>query len=199
MRMSENLNHFLKFKLLPASSKFTVQAFPNGILAGFGHSPTIGIRDFTGVGQFVPETFTNAEFQMIVKTSSLTVLDDIKEKDRREIERLMQDEVLHAATFPEVHFQSTSITVTRILPGRYKARIIGDLTLHGVKRQGLWILAQVTLVGETLRAQGDFTLRQTDYGIKLVSIAAGALRLKDELKFVFDLVGEPEGNNTNLG
>ena len=35
---------------------------------------------------------------------------------------------------------------------------------------------------------GDFSLRQSDYGIKPVSFAGGALRLKDELKFAFELV-----------
>jgi hypothetical protein len=42
--------------------------------------------------------------------------------------------------------------------------------------------------GESLRANGEFTVRQTDYRIKLVSVAGGALKLKDELKFQFDIV-----------
>ena len=67
------------------------------------------------------------------------------------------------------------------------------MTLHGVTRNGLWIMAQVFLNENEFRTQGDFTLKQTDYGIKLVSVAAGALKLKDELKFEFDLVGQKEG------
>ncbi len=50
-------------------------------------------------------------------------------------------------------------------------------------------MAQVTLDGDDLRAQGDFTLKQTDYKIKPISVVGGALKLKDELKFSFDLVG----------
>ena len=41
---------------------------------------------------------------------------------------------------------------------------------------------------DSLRANGEFTIRQTDYRIKLVSVAGGALKLKDELKFTFDIV-----------
>jgi hypothetical protein len=37
---------------------------------------------------------------------------------------------------------------------------------------------------------GDFTLRQTNYGIKLVSVAGGALKLKDELKFSLDFTAQ---------
>ena len=78
--------------------------------------------------------------------------------------------------------------MTRISQGRYKAKIVGDLTLHGETRQGSWIMAQVTLDGDELHARGDFVLKQTDYGTKLVSVAGGALELKDELQFKFDVI-----------
>lgn len=50
------------------------------------------------------------------------------------------------------------------------------------------VTARVTLLGSMLRSSGEFTLRQTDFGIRLVSIAGGALKLKDELKFSFEIV-----------
>ena len=45
------------------------------------------------------------------------------------------------------------------------------------------------LTGDSLRAFGNFSLLQTDYDLKLASVAGGALKVKDELKFSFDLVG----------
>jgi hypothetical protein len=39
-----------------------------------------------------------------------------------------------------------------------------------------------------LRASGDFSLSQSDYAIKPVSVAGGALKVKDELKFDFEIV-----------
>jgi hypothetical protein len=48
--------------------------------------------------------------------------------------------------------------------------------------------AQLAVMGDMLRVFGEFTLRQTDYRIKLASVAGGALKLKDELKFTFDIV-----------
>jgi hypothetical protein len=39
-----------------------------------------------------------------------------------------------------------------------------------------------------LRASGEFTMRQSDYGIKPISVAGGALKVKDELKFSFEMV-----------
>jgi len=184
----------LSYKADTSQSKFTVQAFATGLLSGFGHNPTIAIRDFTAEIRFVPETFANAAFRLEVRADSLTVIDDVKEKDRLEIEETMHRQVLETATYPDIVFQSTSVTVTRVVPGRYKARIIGDLTLHGVTRAGLWLQAQLMISEDQLRAQGDFILKQSDFKIKPVSVAAGALKLKDELKFNFDIVTRRESS-----
>ncbi len=190
--MSENETSLVRYRLDPGRSKFTVQAFASGLLSGFGHNPTIGIRDFEGEAQFAPGLLADASLRFVIDARSLAVLDEIKEKDRAEIEQMMFDEVLETSDYREIVFQSTNITATRIAEGRYKARIIGDLKLHGITRNGIWIMSQITLEGDELHAQGDFTLKQTDYKIKLVSVAGGALKLKDELKFTFDLVGRRE-------
>lgn len=182
----------VKYKLDAGQSKFTAQAFAAGLLSGFGHDPVIAIRDFTGEARFAPDTLADATLRLEISAESLEVADDIKEKDKQEIQRAMRDDVLETERYPEIVFQSTSITPTRIIPGRWKARIIGDLTLHGVTNKNLWLMAQITFSENEMRAKGDFTINQTAYGIKLVSVAAGALKLKDELKFEFDLVGHRE-------
>ena len=56
----------------------------------------------------------------------------------------------------------------------------------------MWIPAHVTIDDEELRAEGDFTIRQSDYRIKPVRVAAGALKLKDELSLVFNIVARRE-------
>ena len=188
--MSENP---AKYELDASESTFTVQAFATGLLKGLGHNPTVGIKDFTGEAKFDPETFDNAELHLKVNAKSLAVIGDVKEKDIAEVERTMHQEVLETSQFPEIVFQSTSISTTRIIPGRYKAKIIGDLTLHGETNKGIWIMGQLFLEdGDKIRAKGDFSIKQTNYGIKLVSVAAGTLKLKDELKFNFDLVGHKQ-------
>ena len=50
------------------------------------------------------------------------------------------------------------------------------------------VAARVTMKGETLRAAGDFSVRQSDYEIRPVSAAGGTVKLKDELKLSFDIV-----------
>jgi hypothetical protein len=43
-----------------------------------------------------------------------------------------------------------------------------------------------------LRISGGFPLRQSDYGIQPFSFVGGALRLKDEIKFSFELVARKQ-------
>jgi hypothetical protein len=50
----------------------------------------------------------------------------------------------------------------------------------------------LALLGDTLRANGEFSLSQTSYGIKPVSIAGGSLKLKDELKCSFDILARKQ-------
>jgi hypothetical protein len=67
----------------------------------------------------------------------------------------------------------------------------GTLSLHGATRS-VPVTTQITLMGETLRASGEFSILQSDYGIPLVSVAGGSLKLKDELKFTFDIVARKQ-------
>ena len=173
------------------ASRFTVQAFATGMLARMGHNPTIGIRDFSGEMKFNPDKLEAASFHLVIKSASLSVQDDISDKDLREIERLMKQEVLEAAKFPEIVYDAPSISVTKMADALYSAALNGKLTLHGVTRNQP-ISVRVALFGTMLRASGDFTLDQTDYNIKLVSVAGGALKLKDELKFSFEIVARKQ-------
>jgi hypothetical protein len=59
--------------------------------------------------------------------------------------------------------------------------------LNGVE-QSQSIQEQLILSEGSLRAYGEFRLRQTDYGLNIASVAGGILRIKDDLKFVFFVV-----------
>jgi polyisoprenoid-binding protein YceI len=169
------------------SSRFTVRAFATGLLAAMGHNPTIGIRDFSGEMKFDPDKLEAGSLKITIKSSSLSVQDDISAKDLREMERLMNQEVLETAKFPEILYEAPTISVTKMADTLYSAALKGNLMLHGVSRSQP-INVRVALLGSMLRASGDVTLDQTDYDIKLVSVAGGALKLKDELKFSFEIV-----------
>lgn len=185
--MSEEENAVVRYRLAAEQSRFTVQAFAEGLFSAFGHDPVILIRDFAGEVEFTPGTISPAQLRLTIRVDSLAVTGDVKESDRAEIERIMHEQVLETARYPEIVFESNNLTATKLAGGRYRARVIGNLTFHGVTQNNLWITAEVTLDEESLRAQGEFTLKQTDFQLKPVKVAAGALKLKNELKFSFDI------------
>ena len=180
--------HLASYRLVANESTFTVQAFAQGLLSAFGHDPVIAVREFDGELRFVPGTFDNASIQITINASSLKVVDEIKEKDRIDIERTMYEEVLEVSKYPTIEFRSENVAVTRLGDNRYRARVIGDLSLHGFTQNNLWITCEVSLSKDGLRAKGEFPLRQTDYKIKLLSVAGGTLKLRNELKCTFDVV-----------
>ena len=99
-----SLSHFV---VDAKSSRFTVQAFATGILSAMGHNPTIGIGKFSGEVDFNAEALESRGFRLSIEAASLGVLDDISDKDRREIERIMKDQVLEIAKFPDIQYESS--------------------------------------------------------------------------------------------
>lgn len=173
------------------ASQFTVQAFASGLAAAVAHSPKIAIRDWTGEAQITPGTLGDASIRVRVQTSSLEVLDEIRDSDRRELHRVMNQEVLETAKFPEVTFESFAVKADRQKDDLYKLTVHGRLALHGVVGEHM-LVAQVALGVDSARAYGEFKVRQTDYGIRIASIAGGTLRLQDELKFSFYVVARKQ-------
>ena len=181
----------VKYRIDSPGSRFTVQAFATGLLSTFGHNPTIGIRDYQGELQFEPDTYEGALVRVTVRTGTMEVLDEMKSDDRKKLEQMMYDEILEVARFPDAVYESNSITVQKLDTNLLQAHVTGQLTFHGMTQSESFD-ARVTDMGGMLRISGEFSLRQSDYGIKPVSFAAGALRLKDELKFKYELTARKQ-------
>jgi len=172
-------------------SRLTVRVSASGMLSAFGHSPTIVIRDFAGEAQLNPGALENASLHVTVKAASLEVTDNISDKDRREIEREMQENVLEIAKYPEIVYDCSRVTVNNSANGQYVVTLNGNLTLHS-ETHGQSVSARVAVTGDMLRAFGEFSLRQSDYNIKQVSAIGGGLKVKDEVRFSFDIVARKQ-------
>jgi polyisoprenoid-binding protein YceI len=164
------------------ASRFTARVFATGMLSALGHSPTIAIRNFAGEAEYDPAAPEKASLKVRIRADSLQVTDDISSKDRNEIEKTMNEKVLEVSKFPEITFESTGVSERE---GQLSMQ--GILSLHG-ETKSLPIAARVMLLGDSLRASGEFSIQQSDFDIAPVSVAGGTLKLKDELKFSFDIV-----------
>ncbi len=172
-------------------SSFTVQAFASGLLSAFGHNPKIAIRDIVGGINFDPEHVEKSTMHLVVRASSLSVADNISDKDRRDIESEMRENVLEVAKYPEIVFDVPSVTVNKADNGQVNVALNGQLNLHGATRSQK-VPATLVLSDGMIRAFGEFSLRQTDYNIKPVSAVGGGLKVKDEVKFTFDIVARQQ-------
>jgi polyisoprenoid-binding protein YceI len=179
-----------RYKIDATQSHFTARAFAGGFLSAFAHDHTIAIRDFAGQAEFTYGTVEPASLEMTIKAASLEITDKVSTSDRQKIEGTMRDEVLEIAKYPDISFKSTSVSASKTGEGQYQARISGELRLHGVTRP-VAMTAQLEFGDKTLRAKGGFAIKQSNFSIKPVSVAGGTIKVKDELKFTFDIVAHP--------
>ena len=176
----------IRYVIDARTSQFTVQAFASGLISAVAHSPKIAIRDWTGAVQMASGSLEGASLKILVKAASLEVLDELPDADRRELHRVMNKEVLETAQFPEIIYDST-MAAERLKEDLYRLNVRGRLHLHGVSNDQDFV-AQASLGVDSARAYGSFTLLQSDYNIRIASIAGGTLKLQDELKFSFYVV-----------
>jgi polyisoprenoid-binding protein YceI len=177
------------YNLDASQSKFMAHASRSGLFWFKGKSHHLAASEFTGQVELTPDTITPASLRLVVKAASLHETGaDFTEPQKQIINKELKEIVLHPDQFPDITFQSTNVTVKTYAAGRYEVKIDGNLTLHGVTRRTT-IPAVVTLNGNDLRAVGEFSIDRDDFKVKATSAFHGLVRVDDDIKFEFDIVG----------
>jgi polyisoprenoid-binding protein YceI len=159
-------------------SVLTVRVYKTGLLSALGHEHEI--RAPIQKGTF-DEGKNTVEF--VVDARTLRVLDsDVSEKDRTEIQSTMLGpKVLDSAEFHEIRFHSTDVSRA----GEDRWILHGDLMLHGQARP-----VKVDVERRDGRYRGSAQLRQKEFGITPVTVAGGSIKVKDEIRVEFEIVGK---------
>lgn len=177
------------YTLDASQSKFMAHANAGGLLWFKGHNHHLAAREFSGQVEITPDTVTPASLRLVVKAASLHETGaDFTEPQKEIINKELREIVLHPDKYPDITFQSTNVVVKASAAGRYEVKIDGDLTLHGVTKR-ITIPAVVTMSGNNLRAVGEFSIDRDDYQVKATSAFHGLVRVKNKIKFDFDIVG----------
>jgi polyisoprenoid-binding protein YceI len=171
----------------PRISRFQVQAFAGGLFSALGHNPVFSIRGLVGDASAREDSMDDASLILRIDATSLHLTDDVSERDREEIESNMHRDVLETDRYPEILFVTEKVDLLDGSQNPQSINLEGNLTLHGQTRVQI-VPAKVTVNQGFLRAFGNFSIWQSDYNIRLVSIAGGTLKIKDELKLNFDIV-----------
>lgn len=180
----------MKYRVDPDVSRLTVRAFAGGMLSALAHNPTFAVRQYEGDVQF--DGTNAAALTLSIQAPSLELTDDVSSKDQREIERVLHQDVLDDAQFPTIVYESppSATTVAAAGDGQFTVTLNGDMTLRGVKRRQP-ITARLVASQGMLRAYGEFSIRQTDFGITPFVGAGGTIKVKNELKCTFDMSARP--------
>ena len=175
--------------LVPSQSKFMAHASPSGLFWFKGHGHHLAASDFSGQVELTPDTIAPASLHLVVKAASLHETGaDFTDQQKQIIDKELKEIVFHPDRYPDITFQSTNVTAKAKGAGQYDVKITGNLTLHGATRPAT-IPAVVTLAGDTLRAVGEFSLERDDYKVKATSAFHGLVRVSNDVKFEFDIVG----------
>src|SRR6266849_8968256 len=146
-----------RYRLDSSQSKFIVHALRGGLLWFKGHDHLVAVREFTGEAQMSPESITNSSLQITAKTESMVETSSVfTDQQKQIINKELREIVLLPAQYPEIVFRSTNVSGKQN-GSQYDLKITGDLTLHGVTRQ-ITIPTKVTVTGNDLRAQGEFSI-----------------------------------------
>jgi len=179
----------VRYRIDPAKSTFMVHANRTGLLWFRGHSHRLAVRDFSGEASLTPDVVNPASLQMTVRTASLEETDPVfTQQEKNIINKELKEMVLEPDKYPEIAFQSTSVR-GGLKNGKIEVLITGDLNLHGVTKP-IEIPATVTLEGNNLRAVGEFDIDRDDFGVEATSAFHGLVRVKNNIKFVFDIIAE---------
>ena len=188
-KLSSQTSSSSRYILDSSRSKFIARALSGGLLWFKGHDHLIAVREFTGEAQLTPNSITPASLNITAKAASMVETRDVfTEPQKQIINKELREIVLHPDQYPDITFKSTNVTGKVIAANQYDLKITGDLTLTGVTRP-ITIPTKVTVTGNELRAQGEFSIERSDFKVKATSAVHGLVRVLDKVKFEFDIVG----------
>jgi len=180
-----------RYALDATQSKFIAHALAGGLLWFKGHDHLVAVREFTGEAQWNSAALSASSLQINAKTASMVETSSVfTDQQKQIINKELREIVLLPEQYPDIIFKSTNVTGTGTSANQYDLKIAGDLTLHGVTRR-IAIPTKVTITGNEMHAVGEFSINRSDFGVKATSAFHGLVRVRDKVKFNFDIVGHP--------
>jgi polyisoprenoid-binding protein YceI len=153
-----------------------------------GHTHDVESNGLSGTISVDPEDLSRSSMRLVVRTSTLQVSPKGEPPDDvPKVQHTMQSEqVLDVAKYPEIIFESTRVELKSRNGAAIELAVSGRLTLHGATHP-VTVPVHAELGDSSLTANGRFEVKQTDYGIKPVSVA-GVVSVKDALDITFTIV-----------
>ena len=171
--------------VLAGRGHFQIHTGTAGLFGTFAHDHLIEGQKIEGCASIDANDVLRSSIKLTFTTANIRVLDPKESaSDRDKIQKTMETDVLRISEYPQVIFESTGIDRGDAADG---LRIRGNLTIRGHTESVTIPIKWSRLDDGTYRATGEYTFKQTTFGIKPVQLAGGTVKVKDEVKTEFEL------------
>lgn len=183
----------------PAASQVRIFVFRAGAAARLGHDHVLSAPKFEGYVSLPSEQAADARFELRVPLADL-VIDDSNiraetggsfsgERSADDIagtrRNMLGERGLQADQFPIVRLRSLAVE------GDWPILVAQvEVTLHGVTRTQA-VMLHVERSATQLKVEGNFTLRQSDFGVTPLSVLGGLIKVQDPVAISFRLIATP--------
>ena len=164
--------------ILTPASRFEVKTGKAGLLGFAGHGHLVRARASSGQIVYYPNSPADSRVEVVVPVDSLEVLTPPDTAEIRKVTETMRSEVFHPDGYALITFVSTTVS-----PAGDGLQVRGRLTIAGQTRD-VAVVMRLEAAGDTLRATGSFSVKQSDFGIRPYRGGpAGTVRVADRVEF----------------
>jgi len=172
--------------VVPGQGYFRIHVGTGGVFGSFAHNHLIEAQKISGCAIIDSRDLAHSSIKLTFPTADVKVIDPKESaKDRAQVQKTMESEVLRVAEYPDVTFQSTGIE-QGTSPDQLRVR--GNLTIRGQTRPVVIGVNFKHAADGTFHAQGTYRLKQSTFDIKPIQLGAGTIKVKDELETEFEIV-----------
>ena len=175
------------FAVDPGRSKALIDVGKAGAFSFAGHTHEVEAPLTGGMVHFDPDdtSKSNVHLEFNAAAMKVTGKGDPPADVPKVTEAMLGEQVLNVKQYPSITFDSTAVS-GRGSSSALDLQITGNLTIRGTTKP-VRAATSVKIEGETLTATGKFAIKQTDFGIKPISVG-GVVKVKDELAMTFTIV-----------
>jgi polyisoprenoid-binding protein YceI len=181
------------YKIIPQLSQADIVVRRGGTLARFGHDHVVSANQITGYVLFSQHKLQDSRADLRIDLQTLLVDDPLSREafkldtqpSQQDIEKTrfnMLSGVLQSEQWPVTHL---SIKITGGSSESLQASL--GIYLHGIQHNYPVTIQTEGLATELLTAKGNFSLKQSDFGIKPFSVLGGGLKVLDQVDISFKL------------
>ena len=170
-------------------SKALIDVGKTGAFSFAGHTHEVEAPLTDGTVHFDPDDTSKSTLHLEFNAAAMKVTgkSDPPADVPKVTEAMLGEQVLNVKQYPSITFDSTAVS-GRGSASALDLQITGNLTIRGTTKPAR-AATSVKIEGDTLTATGKFAIKQTDFGIKPISVG-GMVKVKDELAITFTIVAQ---------